>query len=447
MTQIFISIFTRFNGAIMAMRPFCFQRGIKPTIFILVSTLCPAVYAEYQVIEQVVAIAEDDVVLASEVRDEMAKVHQRLIANKRPLPDNNALFAQVLEQRILRSLQLQRAEKIGLRTSDQQLNDTMNSIAARNNLSLTEFKLSVESQGQSYIDIRNNIRQDMIIREVQRRSVIRTINIDQSEVDNFLNSEKGKALLEIEYNIDHILLAINTEASKDTVAAAKIKMIQLKSLATLKGGFSAIADRAEIINAEHNPLGWRRFSDVPMMFQSTVKNTLEGEISEPIRSDSGLHIIHILAKRGGVEGTQTETNVRHILIAPNEIRSVDEAKILAAEVRQKILAGEDFAFLAREYSDDPGSALTGGDLGWSKPGTLVPEFETMMANTDIDKTSAIFKSQFGWHILQVSDRREKDLSSELANQRARMAIAETKYDDALSNWLQDLRDNAYVDIK
>ena len=183
------------------------------------------------------------------------------------------------------------------------------------------------------------------------------------------------------------------------------------------------------------------------MFQAAVSELSEGAISEPIRSDSGLHIIHLLAKRGGVEGSRTETKVRHILIAPNEIRSIDEAKILAAEVRQKILADEDFVFLAREYSDDPGSALTGGDLGWAEPGTLVPEFETMMANTDINQTSAIFNSQFGWHILQVTDRREKDLSSELANQRARMAIAETKYDDALNNWLQDLRDNAYVDIK
>ena len=447
MRQLFFSTLNHLYSAFIKASACFTQRNMMAGIFIFTLLLNAASHAEYEVIEQVVAIAEDDVVLASEIRDQMTEIQRRLIANKQPLPDNNRLFEQVLEQKILESLQLQRAEKIGLRIDDQQLNDTMNSIAARNNLSLAEFKLSVEKQGQSYLEIRNKIRRDMIIREVQRRSVIRTINIDQGEVDNFLRSEKGQALLEVEYNIDHILLAVDADASKDIVAAANKKISKLRSLAASEGGFPPIAGQAKLIAAEHNPLGWRRFSEIPMMFQATVSELSEGSISEAIRSDSGLHIIHILAKRGGIEGSQTETKVRHILIAPNEIRSIDDAKILAAEVRKKIIDGEDFAFLARKYSDDPGSALTGGDLGWAEPGTLVPEFETMMANTDINQTSAIFNSQFGWHILQVTDRREKDLSSELANQRARMAIAETKYDDALNNWLQDLRDNAYVDIQ
>lgn len=447
MRQLFFSTFNYLYLVLIKATVCLTQRKLMAGIVIFILLLNTASHARYETIEQVVAIVEDDVVLASEIRDQMAEIHQRLNAKKQPLPDDNRLFEQVLEQKILDSLQLQRADKIGLRISDQQLNDAMASIAARNNLSLTEFKSSIEKQGQSYLEIRNKIRRDMIIREVQRRSVIRTINIDQGEVDNFLRSEKGQALLEIEYNIDHILLSIDVNASENTVAVANEKMSQLRSLAVLEGGFPPISDTTKTITAEHNPLGWRRFSEIPTMFQAAVSELSEGAISEPIRSDSGLHIIHLLAKRGGVEGSQTETKVRHILIAPNEIRSIDEAKILAAEVRQKILADEDFVFLAREYSDDPGSALTGGDLGWAEPGTLVPEFETMMANTDINQTSAIFNSQFGWHILQVTDRREKDLSSELANQRARMAIAETKYDDALNNWLQDLRDNAYVDIK
>ncbi len=447
MRQLFFSTFNHLYLVFIKAAVCLTQRKLMAGIVVFILLLNTASHARYETIEQVVAIVEDDVVLASEIRDQMAEIHQRLSAKKQPLPDDNRLFEQVLEQKILDSLQLQRADKIGLRISDQQLNDAMASIAARNNLSLTEFKSSIEKQGQSYLEIRNKIRRDMMIREVQRRSVIRTINIDQGEVDNFLRSEKGQALLEIEYNIDHILLAIDVNASENTVAVANKKMSQLRSLAALEGGFPPIAGQAKIITAEHNPLGWRRFSEIPTMFQATVSELSEGIISEPIRSDSGLHIIHVLAKRGGIEGSQTETKVRHILIAPNEIRSIDEAKVLAAEVRQEIIDGEDFTFLARKYSDDPGSALTGGDLGWAEPGTLVPEFETMMANTDINQTSAIFNSQFGWHILQVTDRREKDLSSELANQRARMAIAETKYDDALNNWLQDLRDNAYVDIK
>ncbi|HCH20935.1 MAG TPA: hypothetical protein DEX33_05965, partial [Cellvibrionales bacterium] len=338
MRQLFFSTFNHLYLVFIKAAVCLTQRKLMAGIVVFILLLNTASHARYETIEQVVAIVEDDVVLASEIRDQMAEIHQRLSAKKQPLPDDNRLFEQVLEQKILDSLQLQRADKIGLRISDQQLNDAMASIAARNNLSLTEFKSSIEKQGQSYLEIRNKIRRDMMIREVQRRSVIRTINIDQGEVDNFLRSEKGQALLEIEYNIDHILLAIDVNASENTVAVANKKMSQLRSLAALEGGFPPIAGQAKIITAEHNPLGWRRFSEIPTMFQATVSELSEGIISEPIRSDSGLHIIHLLAKRGGVEGSQTETKVRHILIAPNEIRSIDEAKILAAEVRQKILA-------------------------------------------------------------------------------------------------------------
>ena len=199
MRELFFLSLNRLYSALIKAVACLTQRKLMAGIVVFTLLLNTASHAEYEVIEQVVAIAEDDVVLASEIRDQMAEIHQRLIANKQPLPDNNRLFEQVLEQKILESLQLQRADKIGLRIGDQQLNDAMNSIAARNNLSLTEFKLSLEKQGQSYLKIRNKIRRDMMIREVQRRSVIRTINIDQAEVDNFLRSEKGQALLEVEY--------------------------------------------------------------------------------------------------------------------------------------------------------------------------------------------------------------------------------------------------------
>ena len=417
--------------------------ALTSTLTILSSTA----NAEYQLIDRVVAIVENDIVLASDIRDEIVAIKQRITATGGKMPSDDLLFEQVLERSILENLQLQRAAEIGMRVSDQQLNTAMANIAERNKLSLADFKTSVEAQGESYLTIREKVRKDLLLNEVQRRSVIRNISISESEVENFLKSEQGQLLLSPEFNIDHILLPIPVDAGEQTKALAKEKALQLQQLAINNSGFETLQNQIAVHNAERSPLGWRRAENMPSLFKGVIDNMNIGDVSEPILSDSGYHVIHITDKRGGVEGKTTETNVRHILIAPNEIRTMDEAQILANEVREKLAQGEDFIQLARKYSDDPGSALSGGDLGWTEPGVLVPIFEETMNNVEIGVSSQPFQSQFGWHILQVSERREKDLSQDRAAQQARMAIAETKYDDELNNWLQELRDNAFVDIK
>ena len=411
------------------------------------TTFSSTANAEYQLIDRVVAIVENDIVLASDIRDEIVAIKQRITATGGKMPTDDLLFEQVLERSILENLQLQRAAEIGMRVSDQQLNTAMANIAERNKLSLADFKTSVEAQGESYLTIREKVRKDLLLNEVQRRSVIRNISISESEVENFLKSEQGQLLLLPEFNIDHILLPIPVDAGEQTKALAKEKALQLQQLALNNSGFETLQNQIAVHNAERSPLGWRRAENMPSLFKGVIDNMNIGDVSEPILSDSGYHVIHITDKRGGVEGKTTETNVRHILIAPNEIRTMDEAQILANEVREKLAQGEDFIQLARKYSDDPGSALSGGDLGWTEPGVLVPIFEETMNNAEIGVSSQPFQSQFGWHILQVSERREKDLSQERAAQQARMAIAETKYNDELNNWLQELRDNAFVDIK
>ena len=403
--------------------------------------------AEYQLIDRVVAIVEDDIVLASDIRDEIIAIKQRITATGGKMPTDDVLFEQILERSILENLQIQRAAQIGLRVSDQQLNDAMINIAKRNQLSLADFKISVEAQGESYLTIREKVRKDLLLNEVQRRSVIRNISISESEVENFLKSEQGQLLLSPEFNIDHLLLPIPTDAGEQTKTLAKEKALQLQQLALNNNGFETLQNQIAVHNAERSSLGWRRAENMPSLFKGVIDNMTVGDVSEPILSDSGYHVIYITNKRGGVEGKTTETNVRHILIAPNEIRTMDEAQILASEIREKLAQGEGFIQLARKYSDDPGSALSGGDLGWTEPGVLVPIFEETMNNAEIGVSSQPFQSQFGWHILEVSERREKDLSQERAAQQARMAIAETKYDDELNNWLQELRDNAFVDIK
>lgn len=402
--------------------------------------------AEYQLLDRVVAIAEDDVVLASQVRNDMRQLKRTLAARGTELPPDKIIYEQVLERAIIDSLQLQRAYRSGLRISDQDLNDAMQRVAEQNRLTLPQFREALEQSGQSYLEAREQMRKEMLIRRVQQRGVMRGMNIADSEVENFLQSSEGQALLEPEFQLDHILLPLPEGATKQQRQRAESTMQNLAKLAADKL-FAELASELEAAGARHAPLGWRRKADIPSLFGETVSGLQKGEVSEVVRSDSGLHLVKLIDQRGGIEGTLRETKVRHILITPNEIRDEQQARELAEEVAAKLAAGEDFAALARQYSDDPGSALRGGDLGWNAPGKMVPAFESVMDIMALEEVSPPFESPFGWHILQVIDRRETDFTRERAKERARLIIAEGKFEDELNNWLQKLRDESFVEIK
>ena len=242
------------------------------------------------------------------------------------------------------------------------------------------------------------------------------------------------------------MLPIAADASEVEKQRALQNITELPALAA-DGKFIDFTQQITAAGAQHAPLGWRTLETVPSLFETTISELTAGVVSDPISSDSGLHLIKIITQRGGVQQSNTETLVRHILIKPNEIRNEDEASDLILDIRRQLDEGKSFTALAKQYSDDPGSALAGGELGWNQPGKLVPAFEAIMDITPIGETSQPFESLFGWHIVEVIDRREKDFSTERAQQRARMAIAETKYDDELNNWLQQLRDDSFVEIK
>ena len=422
--------------------------GVLFSLSALVFALCsPHSHAEYQLIDRVVAIVEDDIVLASEIRDRSDNLARLIRQRQGQVPDAATLYEAVLERAILDSLQLQRAERIGLRISDQELNDSLTRFANRQGMNLEQFREALEQRGQSYVLLREQEREKLLIQQLQRRSVLRGMSITDSEITNFLKSPEGQLLLEPQYQIDHVLLPISADASPAAVARAEQVVSRMRQQAQRAGGFATLLDEFTAASMQPSPLGWRRADEMPSIFTGLTEQLAVGEISEPVRSESGLHLIHIVAREGGVDGVTTETEVRHILVTPNEIRSDEEAGELAQSLAQRAKDGEDFAALARQYSDDPGSALAGGDLGWTEPGQLVPEFEQVMNGTEVGSTSEAFASQFGWHVLQVMDRREKDLSEQKAQQAARRAIAESKYEDELSNWLQELRDNAFVEIK
>ena len=423
------------------------RRSGRALLLALGLLCCRAVSAEYTLLDRVVAIVEDEVILASEVRARLQLAERNLRQRGKPAATTEQLYPQVLERLILESLQLQRANKIGLRIGDQELNQTMTRLAEKNGLSLNDFKHSVEQQGDNYRAVREQVRRDLLMRQVQQRSVLRSIDISDSEIENFLRSERGSQLLSPELNIEHILLPLAAEAGPAAHRSAREQLNQLRQKALSQSHFAALEKEIADAGAEHNQLGWRRAEQLPTLFAELASHLKKGEVSEILRNDSGYHLIALRGVRGGIDGTSSETQVRHILIGENAIRSSQAAEQLAVSIRTELAAGGDFAALARQHSDDPGSALSGGDLGWTTPGMLVPAFQQAMDATAVGEISTAFESRFGWHILEVLARRDKDISAARAAEQARMRIAESKYDDALNNWLQELRDNAFVEIK
>ena len=403
--------------------------------------------ATYEVVDQVVAIAEDDVVLASEIREQMIALVDNFKRRGVAVPPRDILFERVLEQSILERLQLQRASRMGLRVTDQRLNDAMTEIASNNGLSLSEFRRALLENGESYVDLREKIRRDILIRQVQQRSVIRTINVNKSEVDVFLESERGRALIQPEWQVDHLLLPVDNLEDAGELADSRTKIENLRKLALAGGNFQSILPAVRDSGANYQPLGWLDVASMPGLFSDVVPKLSEGEISSILESDSGFHLVQLRKIKGGAIGSVSETKVRHILIGETTIRDYEQSKELIETVRERLLAGEAFGLLAREFSDDPGSALSGGDLGWVEPGQMVPEFEQRMLSVELNQVSEVFRSQFGWHILEVLERRERDAFEERSRQIARQQLAESKYDDALNNWLQELRDSSYVEIK
>ncbi|NNL57228.1 MAG: molecular chaperone SurA, partial [Pseudomonadales bacterium] len=354
-------------------------------------------YAEYQLLDRIVAIADDDAVLASHVRDKMQQIKSVLARRGAAVPPDSVLYEQVLERAIIDSLQLQRAYKAGMRVSDQELNEAMERIAAQNRMSLQQFREALEQSGQSYVAAREQTREEILMRRIQQRSVMRKMSITQSEVDNFLASEQGQKLLQPEFNIDHILLPLPASASAAVRERARQQLLQINQRVG-SAGFDIAQAQIAAAGAQHSPLGWRSKKNVPSLFEKTVAELLPGQASPVIESDSGLHIIKILEQRCGIAEASNETLVRHILVTPNEIRSEAEARELIFSIKAQLEQGTEFAALAKKHSDDPGSALAGGELGWSQPGQMVPAFEAVMDITDVGQTSEPFASTFGWHI-------------------------------------------------
>ena len=406
-----------------------------------------ALSANAQVVplDSVVAIVDEDIILSSEVRDRVQQIKASATQRGMELPDDETLVQETLDRLILESIQLQLADRYGIRIPDAQLDQSMARVAAQNRLTLEQFRDALTQNGQSYLQMREALRDELAIQRVQQGSVMRDINITEREIDNFMATEEGEAMIEPEYRVIQALVSVSRSDSKDERTAKEDFVDGVLANILAGADFSEAVSVIEPYAFRGGELGWRKLSDLPSMFSEIVPSLKPGQTGK-VQSSSGLHLVH-LAEARGIERLVEQTNVRHILVKPNEVLDDDAAREFIASLKQRIESGEDFAELAKEHSDDIGSAQEGGELGWTNPGQMVPEFETAMAGAEIGVITDPVRSEFGWHILEVTDRRTENFAEQVRRNQVANFLRESKYEEELENWLREIREEAFVDIK
>lgn len=400
------------------------------------------VLAETKWLDNIVAIVDDDIVLASELQAKTEQVQANIARSGREGPAEEDLRKEVLDLLIIESIQLQMARRVGVRIDDEQLNAAVSRVAAQNDMTLSQFQQALIQSGNSYAAVRAQIRQEMTLKRVQAGNVNQRIQITEQEIRNYLESEQGRQQTSPEYQLGHLLVSVSSDATDAQRQRAKKKAATLAAKVRSGADYTSLAGNG----VTASDLGLRKETNLPTLFADVAPKMTDGDVSEPLPSASGFHIIQLLASRG-VKELIDQTKARHILLKASAIRSEEATLQLAKELRQRALNGESFTTLAKEYSEDIGSAQEGGDLSWTTPGQLVPEFQQAMDSTAINAISAPAKSPYGWHIIQVEERRKKDVTGELRKQIARNVIHERKYQDELAIWLRKIRSEAFVDIK
>jgi len=407
------------------------------------------VLAEVVLLDRVAAIVDDNIVLQTELEQRTANILRQIQQSGTEPPATDIVKKQVLERLILERLQLNIGDKVGVRIADQEIDQTIARIAASNNISVEEYIAQIHASGETMAKIRQEIANEMIIMQVQQGTVMRGIQISEQELNNFLNSEEGKLVTSPDVSIGQILLSAPSTATVDELEIIKNKLSEITQQLAEGADFKqlAITNSDDQSALEGGDLGWRKLAQLPLPFSESLKNLELGQVSEPIRSGAGFHLLKLYERKGGGEQLIEQHFARHILLTPNQIRDEQQTVELLEDIRTQIIAGEDFAKLAKQHSKDPGSALKGGSLGWSTPGLFVPEFEQTMGSIELNEISAPFQSQFGWHILQVTERRMQDFSDDILRNRADNLLRQRKYSEELQVWQQKLRDEAYIEIK
>jgi peptidyl-prolyl cis-trans isomerase SurA len=400
-------------------------------------------------VNSIVAVVNDDIIMSSELDYATRAIEKQLRDKGTAIPDKAVLDKEVLEKLVMESLQLQLAAVNGIAIDDTQLNREIKDLAEKNGVSLTEFRNILERDGYSYQDFREDMRKQLTIMQVRRQMVASQIKVNDQEIDNLLATLKTSGNSGVEYNLGHILIAIPEAASPAEVQATEARANE--TLRRLRSG----ADFAEVAIVESDSqtaleggdIGWRTLGQLPSMFLDTVKTMRVGDISDLIRSSGSFHIIKLLGKRGDERHLVEQTRVRHILIKPDAVNSDEEVKTRIEQLELRLRGGEDFETLALTNSQDTLSAAKGGDLGWISQGDTVPDFEEAMNSLAPGELSKPIKSEYGWHLIQVQERRTHDSTEEYERTKVRDLIRNRKYEEELFLWLRRLRDESYVEYR
>ena len=406
-------------------------------------------HAVVQKLDGIVAVVEDDVVLESELRYRFEQVVRQMRQSDIQLPPDDVLMSQIMERLIVESIQRQEAERRGIEIDDETLTRAVMSFAESNNMSLEQFQAALAADGIGYRQFREEIRGEMMITRLQRNLINRRISISEQDVQGLLNSPYYAQLFSDEYRVGHILLSLEEGASDALIARVERQANAI--IADLRAGAdfaqTAIAKSSSSTALEGGDLGWRRAGELPSLFAETVLEMKVGDVGEPIRTSGAFHIIKLLEQRGAGMQSIVQTNVRHILVKPSEIRSPEETATLIREIKAQLDSGEDFVELAKVHSEDPASALAGGELGWATADQFVGQFGDVMNATEVGGISEPFLTQFGWHILQVLGRRDQDMSDEARENMAVDILHKRRFEEERQEWLKEMRDEAFVEVR
>lgn len=421
----------------------------KTRLLMIVCLLCLWPFrAGAEVLDRIVAVVEDDVILDDELINEERNIISKLKSNNVSLPPEYILQRQVLERMIVDKLQKQMAARSGIQISDEMLRNSVGEIASRNGLSVDAFREEIERQGMSYKVFEDNLRNEIAINQLRGREIGSRIKVTDAEVAHFLETQGGVAASNAKYHLGHILIAVSQSAASTAIQKANQKAEQV--VADLRAGKDFKQMAISVSNDDNalkgGDLGWRTSGQIPSLFADVVTKMKLGEVSDPIRSPSGYHIIKILELEDLGHHLVTKTKVRHILVKTNELVDDEEARKRLQALRDRLVDGDDFVALARAHSDDKGSAINGGSLDWVTPGALVPPFEEAMNKLDINQLSQPVQTQFGWHLIQVLGRENQDNSDQFKKDRIRDEIRKRKIEEETELWLRRLRDEAYVEI-
>lgn len=414
------------------------------SLLIFAGLVLPLTALAQESIDKIIAIVDDDVILQSEFDARQAQVVQQIAERNIAPPPDEELSKQIMDQLIIEHLQTQMAFRAGIRVDDNMLNQALGNIAQQNNMSFEQFRQLLERDGV-YALTREQIRKDITINQLQSGAVSQRINITRQEVENYLRSEAGLADIAPEYHVAHLLIPTSTGATQQQQLADLLYQ-------RLQEGSSNILQIAGVgqisrITVNGGDLGWNKVEDLPTLFQPIVPDLDSNEVTPPFSSPAGFHIVQLLETRGGVDLQVDQEHVRHIMIVPNEIRTEAQSETFIRELYQRIIDGEDFSDIARQNTDDTASMVSGGDLDWINDGQLPQEYMDIIHTTAVGEMTEPFRVSTGWHIVEVLGRRTEDVTEQNKRFQAQQTLRDRKYENELQNWLTEIRDVAYIDLK